>query len=125
MPVWIAVAAGGAFGALLRHGANSVVARYSSHPVPLATTLVNVAGCLAIGLLAGAVASNRVPMGPSARAFVFVGLLGGFTTFSSLGLDTFTLVRQGQPGLAVAAVAVQVMVGLSAVFAGYALTSGD
>jgi CrcB protein len=56
---------------------------------------------------------------------VFVGLLGGFTTFSSLGLDTFTLVRHGRPGLAFAAVGVQIVVGLSAVFAGYALMSGD
>ena len=52
-------------------------------------------GCGIIGLLAGQVTAGRLTIGPSLRLFVFVGLLGGFTTFSSFGLDTFTLVREG------------------------------
>lgn len=125
MTIWIAVAAGGALGSLARHAVNVFVSRSSTHAVPLATTTVNVLGCLAIGLLAGAVASHRLPLGPDARAFVFVGLLGGFTTFSSLGLDTFTLVRNGRIDLAAASVAIQVIVGFAAVFVGYALGSRE
>jgi len=55
------------------------------------------------------------------RAFVFVGILGGFTTFSTFGLDTLTLAHEGRPLAAAANVAVQVAVGLTAVFAGYAI----
>jgi CrcB protein len=55
------------------------------------------------------------------RAFVFVGILGGFTTFSSFGLDTLTLVREGQGVSAAINVAGQVVLGLGAVFAGYAI----
>jgi CrcB protein len=81
---------------------------------------VNLAGCLAIGLLAGLIASHRVTMTPALRAFVFVGVLGGFTTFSSFGLDTFTLAHGGRTGTAAVNMAVQVAAGCALVAAGYA-----
>ena len=123
MLVWLSVAVGGAIGSLARHGMNVFIGRHSHYAVPLATTCVNVVGCLLIGILAGAVATNKLPLGPAARGFVFVGVLGGFTTFSSLGLDTFTLVRQGRPGLALLSVGIQLVVGMMAVFAGYGIGS--
>jgi CrcB protein len=123
MLLWVSVAAGGAIGSVVRHGLNVLIARHSRHAVPLATTCVNVLGCLVIGILAGAVAAHRIPLGPAWRGFVFVGLLGGFTTFSSLGLETFTLVRQGRAGLALLSVGVQLIVGLLAVFVGYEIGS--
>ena len=58
---------------------------------PLATVIVNIVGCCVIGVLAGLVATGRLPMRTSWREFVFVGILGGFTTFSTFGLDTITL----------------------------------
>ena len=81
---------------------------------------VNLAGCLVIGLLAGLIASERMTMTPAVRAFVFVGVLGGFTTFSSFGLDTFTLAHGGRADVAAFNVAIQVAVGCALVAAGYA-----
>jgi len=91
---WIAVAIGGALGSVARHGVNVLVGRLVHRPVPYATAAVNLAGCVVIGVLAGLLASGRLQMSMTVRAFVFVGVLGGFTTFSSFGLDTFTLARE-------------------------------
>jgi CrcB protein len=91
--------------------------------VPLAVAVVNILGCLAIGLLAGAVATDRWMPGVTTRAFVFVGLLGGFTTFSSFSLDVFTLVQQDKLAIAFMNVLGQVVLGLFAVFVGYGLAA--
>jgi CrcB protein len=72
-----------------------VVRRYGS-AAPYATLIVNLIGCAVIGLLAGLLAGGRLGMTSTARVFVFVGILGGFTTFSSFGLDVFTLARTGR-----------------------------
>jgi fluoride exporter len=120
----ILVGIGGALGSMARHGVGAAIARATPVNVtPYATMTVNLAGCLAIGVLAGLVASHRLVMGNGMRAFVFVGVLGGFTTFSSLGLDTFTLAHGGRVGVAAVNVAVQVGVGLALVAAGYAVAA--
>jgi CrcB protein len=119
---WVAIALGGAIGSMARHAANVAVGRVIGHPVPTATAIVNVLGCGVIGVLAGAIASGRLHMSLPIRTFVFVGILGGFTTFSTFGLDTLTLAHEGRPLAAAANVGVQVGLGLAAVFAGYALT---
>lgn len=116
-----AVAVGGALGSLARHGANSAVAHLFGRPVPYATAAVNLLGSAAIGVLAGLLASGRLTMAPTMRAFVFVGILGGFTTFSSFMLDTLTLAQTGQASLAMSNVIAQTAIGLIAVFAGYYL----
>jgi CrcB protein len=118
---WIAVGLGGALGSMARHGVNMLVSRFPGHAVPTATAVVNILGCAVIGILAGAIAGGRLHMPLTMRAFVFVGILGGFTTFSTFGLDTLTLAHEGRPLAAAANVAVQVAVGLTAVFAGYAI----
>ena len=116
---WLLVGLGGAIGSMARHGVNVVVARVAGQATPLATLSVNLAGCLAIGVLAGLVAAGRLAMSPSTRLFVFVGILGGFTTFSSFGLDTFTLAQEGRRAAAAWNVVAQVVVGLAAVAGGY------
>ena len=117
----ILVGIGGALGSIARHGVGVAIARAVPAGVtPYATMTVNLAGCLVIGVLAGLVASHRLALGPGMRAFVFVGVLGGFTTFSSFGLDTFTLAHGGRPGAAAANVAIQVAAGLAILAAGYA-----
>jgi CrcB protein len=121
MTNYVLVAIGGALGSMARHGVGMAVVRVSPARVtPYATMTVNLAGCLVIGLLAGLIASQRVTMTPALRAFVFVGVLGGFTTFSSFGLDTFTLAHGGRTGAAAVNVAVQVAAGCALVAAGYA-----
>ena len=118
--IWIYVAVGGAIGSIARHEVGRAIAWVSpTHVTPYATGVVNLAGCFVIGLLAGLIASHRMTMTPSVRAFVFVGMLGGFTTFSSFGLDTFSLAHGGRPVDAFVNVAVQVLGGLSLVAVGY------
>src|SRR5262245_60945182 len=116
---WIAVGAGGALGSLARHAVNHFVARALGSPSPLSTAIVNIVGCAIIGVLAGLIAGNAIRVTPPLRAFIFVGILGGFTTFSSFGLDTLTLVHDGRPNAAIANVVLQVIVGIGAVFAGF------
>lgn len=121
---WIAVAIGGGLGSLARHGVNHLMhARWLTTKFPAGTVAVNLVGCLAIGLLAGLLASERIAMKQSWREFLFVGVLGGFTTFSTFGLDTFTLVRSNAAGQAAIYAALQVVGGLAGVWVGYLLGS--
>jgi CrcB protein len=114
------VGLGGALGSMARHGVALAIGRVSpARAVPFATMTVNLAGCVAIGVLAGLIASQRITMTPAVRMFTFVGVLGGFTTFSSFGLDTFTLAHGGRAGTAALNVLVQVGAGCALVAAGY------
>ena len=85
---------GGALGSMARHGVNHLVhTRWLTTRFPAGTVAVNLVGCFLIGVPAGLVASDRIALRLHWREFVFVGLLGGFTTFSTFGLDTFLLGR--------------------------------
>jgi fluoride exporter len=117
---WIVVALGGALGSLARHWVNTKLAHRVDH-VMWSTFVVNVVGCVVIGALAGRVASGRLHLTPVVRTFVFVGILGGFTTFSSFGLDTFTLGHGGQHEAAMWNVVGQVSLGVGGVWLGYYL----
>jgi CrcB protein len=81
--------------------------------------MVNIIGCFVIGALSGLIAAERLHLRFYWREFVFVGILGGFTTFSTFGLDTMTLARTGALGAALLNVALQVGVGLAAVYVGF------
>jgi CrcB protein len=84
---------------------------------PWSTFAVNVTGCLVAGFLAGGV--ERFDwFTPQVRLLLFTGLLGGFTTFSAFGIDTWFLLRRGETGIAFAYVAASVVVGLAAVWIG-------
>jgi len=119
--IWIAVAGGGALGSMARHAVNLFFAHALERAVPYATAAVNTAGSLVIGLLAGLLATGRLHMSAELRTFVFVGILGGFTTFSSYGLDTYTLFRGGHTGLGLLNAVGQMVIGLSAVWLGFAI----
>ncbi len=107
---------------MARHALNSLFqGRYSGFPAGI--FIVNILGCLAIGVLAGLLASTRLQVGEVGRTFLIVGLLGGFTTFSSFGLDTFVLSRGGHTGLAALNAAGQPLIGIAAVWLGYVLGS--
>ena len=117
----VAVLLGGALGSAARHGVNLAAARWFGTPVPYATAAVNLLGSLVIGLLAGALAAHSVTLGVTERAFIFTGLLGGFTTFSSLMLDSLVLTQEGAGARSSANLAVQIALGLVFVYAGYRL----
>jgi CrcB protein len=116
---WLAVGVGGAVGSLARHGVNIFFGHVLERATPYATATVNLLGSLVIGLLAGLIATGRMHLSTEWRTFVFVGLLGGFTTFSSFMLDTFTLGHGGEQTLAFWNVVLQTALGLIAVWAGY------
>ena len=119
--IWLAVAAGGALGSMARHGVNIYFTHVLERATPHATAAVNLIGSAAIGLLSALIASGRLHMSTGMRTFVFVGILGGFTTFSSFMLDTLTLGHGGNQALAFWNVALQTAFGLAAVWGGYRL----
>ena len=120
--IWLAVGVGGALGAIGRHLVNAAVqSRFGLFPVGIFA--INAVGCLAIGLLAGLLASSRLQLHETARVFLMVGVLGGFTTFSAYGLDTLTLARGGHTALAVGNALGQMVAGLAAVWIGFSLAT--
>ena len=119
---WLLVGLGGALGSMARHLLNHVVhQRNLSSTFPLGIFLINVSGSVVIGVVAGVLASGRWQWGSPARTFVIVGLLGGFTTFSSFSLDTLALVRDGHAVQAFWNVVGQVGLSLAGVWIGYRL----
>lgn len=117
--MWLAVALGGALGSMARHWVNLAFVHQFERSVPYATAAVNMIGSLLIGFLAGMIAIDRVRLSPTVRTFVFVGLIGGFTTFSSLMLDTLTLANGGNLTTAVTNLIGQLAFGMTLVWAGY------
>lgn len=117
--LWVAL--GGALGSTGRYAVGRVVARFADGTFPWSTLIVNVSGSLLIGLLAGlATADGRPAVSADARAFLLIGVLGGFTTFSSFSLETLELARQGEWAGAMLNVLVSVALCLVAVSIGFA-----
>ncbi len=115
------VGAGGFVGAIGRYLlAGAVYQLFPNSSFPSGTTVVNVLGCFIIGLLNGLIETRQL-FGPETRLFLLIGLLGGFTTFSTFGFETMALMKDGEFLLAVMNVLVQVVLGLGAVFVGYNL----
>jgi CrcB protein len=110
----------GLVGTLCRYWLSGVLAQRYGETFPLGTLVVNVAGCFLIGFLFYVFQGRHIG-NETARAVVFVGLLGGFTTFSAYGLQTFTLMRDGETAYAAANVVASNLLGLLAVWGGYAL----
>src|SRR5262245_65192660 len=116
--LWVAL--GGALGSVARYACSGVAARWLGAGFPYGTLFVNVTGSFTIGLLAALVASGgRLLLGADARAFLLVGVLGGFTTFSSFSLETLNLARSGALGPAMLNVGGSVVLCLGAVWLGF------
>ncbi|MDO9480893.1 MAG: fluoride efflux transporter CrcB [Hydrogenophaga sp.] len=110
MPVWIAVAIGGASGSLARY-ALGLCARTAVPGFPLATLIVNGVGGVCIGLIFALTAAR--PDTPEwLRTGLITGVLGGFTTFSAFSLETLLLWREGQGALAFANIALNLLLSL-------------
>lgn len=116
------VGLGGAVGSVLRYLVSGFVQSASnSISFPFGTLAVNVIGCFVIGVLSY-LADVRGVLTPEMRALLVVGLLGGFTTFSSFGNETMALVRDGEMGYAFANVAASLILGFGAVYLGRTLS---
>jgi CrcB protein len=120
------IACGGAIGSVLRYliatfaqrHTELATARWAGHALPVGTLAVNLIGCFLIGALASLFLRHTVPH-EQYRLALMVGVLGGFTTFSAFGLDSFVLLQRGHWGLAVLNVLASCGGGLIAVAAGY------
>ena len=117
------VGVGGFLGASARYLVGALVNRLLSPTFPYATMLINVTGCLGIGFLAVLV-EEQLRLGPNTRLFWMIGILGGYTTFSTFGYETVLLMRAGSHAAALANVAGQVVLGLLAVWAGATIARG-
>ena len=110
----LAVGAGGFLGAVCRYLIGLV-------PVsevlifPIKTFIINMVGCIVIGILAAAAIRNY-EMGPQMMLFLKVGLCGGFTTFSTFALETADLMKAGHMGAAFLYVVLSVLVGVAVIF---------
>ena len=100
---------------LLSGWANHV---FKAQAFPVGTAMVNIIGCLIIGFLGGWTEQLQA-FSPNTRLFLFLGLLGGFTTFSSFGYETMVLLRDKDLLLALLNVAIHLLLGLGSVFLGF------
>ncbi len=119
---WIAI--GSALGGMARYWCSGLTARLVGETFPWGTFLVNVVGCFIIGFFATlAGPDGRVFAGTLPRQFVMIGVLGGYTTFSSFSLQTLNLVQDGEWWLAGAYIVLSVVACLIAVWLGFVLAA--
>lgn len=120
--LWIAV--GSALGGVARFWCSGVAARFMGDTFPWGTIIVNVVGCFIIGFFATLTSPDgRVFADTLTRQFVMIGILGGYTTFSSFSLQTLNLVEDGEWWLAGANIALSVVACLVAVWLGFVLAA--
>ena len=115
------VALGGAVGSVARWRVSGWVLHQAvDWRFPIGTFVVNVLGCLIVGALAG-LAIKEDFFSTDQRLLLFTGVMGGFTTFSAFGLETFYLLRRGEYLIAGSNMLLSVAVGMAALFVGYHL----
>lgn len=112
---------GGGLGAAARYLSQGLVYRITGSGFPYGTLSVNILGCLLIGFLMSAF-EERFVMNPLLRVFLTIGILGGFTTFSSFAYETMALIGEGSMGAALVNVVASVVICLGATWLG--MTAG-
>jgi protein CrcB len=121
MLTYVLIALGGAIGSVGRAWLGAAMVTWTGPSFPWGTLLINVLGSFVIGFFATLTATDgRFPIAADWRAFVMIGICGGFTTFSSFSLQSFDLLRDGRPAQALGNVALSVLLCLGAVALGYA-----
>lgn len=119
MPRLTAIALGGVIGSLARFAVAQPFGPWTALDWPWATLIVNIVGCLLIGVIASSPAIERGPLW--LRPFLITGVLGGFTTFSAFALETGLLLESGKVGAAAAYLGITLAAGLVAVRLGVRL----
>jgi CrcB protein len=114
----VIIGLGGFFGSICRYLASGFA--YRLFPLtffPIGTITVNVIGCILLGILAG-LAEFRQLLTPEMRSFLLIGFLGSFTTYSTFGLESFQLLRDGQLFSTVLNIALHLFLGIGGVWLG-------
>ncbi|MCA9230474.1 MAG: CrcB family protein [Planctomycetales bacterium] len=117
----VAIAAGGAVGAIGRHLVNLACSRFLGSHFAFGTLAVNVVGCFLLGLLIPLGTAEIPRWGGLTHSALTVGFLGALTTFSTFGLETARCFENAQHGLALVNIAANVLLGISAVYGGLLL----
>jgi CrcB protein len=125
MSGYLLIACGGALGAMGRFGVSTILGRLLPSGFPYAILLVNIVGSVAMGLLVGSLVRWSPSWAEEARLFAAVGVLGGFTTFSSFSLDTLTLIERGALLQAALYVLASVAVSVAGLYLGLLVTRGS
>ena len=120
MPVIVGVALGGALGASARYGLDRFIEERVSSVFPWATFTINVTGCFLIGILTEQLV-DRHHLPAWIRVGVIVGVIGGYTTFSTFSQEAFTLIESRDFGITILYAAGSVVLGILAVWAGTVL----
>ncbi len=113
---------GGAIGTLARYGLSGLTHKYFDGAFPLGTLIVNLTGSFLIGLIWGLWETNNIPSGM--RTFIFIGILGGFTTFSTYALETLNMFRDGDTKMALINIFANNVLALLLVFIGFIAARG-
>ena len=116
------VLAGGAFGTLARYIVSGLTHKYVESVFPWGTLMVNISGAFLIGLAWGIFEAREIS--PHTRTFIFIGLLGGFTTFSTYALETLNLFKDGDVELAFANILANNFFAIVLVFVGFFIAKG-
>ncbi|TAN62863.1 fluoride efflux transporter CrcB [bacterium] len=116
----ILIGIGGAIGAVARYIVCGLDYKFSNGIFPLGTLVVNLSGSLIIGFLWGLF--EQVVISSHLRMFIFMGILGGYTTFSTFALENFNLFRDGEKNIAFFNIILSNLGGIIFVFIGYALS---
>jgi fluoride exporter len=120
--LWVGL--GGFVGSSLRFVISGWVHRLpGTSSFPFGTLVVNVVGCLLVGLIGGW-AEHRQVLSPATRLFLLIGVLGGFTTFSTFAYETLAFAHGADVGRALANVGLQVVLGLGAAWLGFSVVRG-
>jgi CrcB protein len=118
---YMIVGIGGAIGSIARAGITDLVNRWIGNDFPFGTVAVNVTGAIVMGLLAGYGETEpaKLIFSPGARAFLMIGVLGGYTTFSSFSLQTFLLIEQGNLAGAILNILLSVLLCVAGIWLGF------
>lgn len=120
MPTYLAIAIGGTLGCWARYALTALIQGLAGRSFPIATLFINVLGCFLMGYLL-TITLERMVVAPTVRTGILTGGLGGFTTFSTFGMETLVLLQQGAVAKAGLYVAASVVLGVLAAFIGFHL----